>query len=208
MGRLHQSLVIVCCFLAAFTLQDVQAIGQFSRRSVATWKKTQPALPSLSVPRSVGANPQQTPPSFLDTIFSPQTALKVVAVGLTTFAAQMLLAPDLFVKTYINLEGKDPTIASDFFLMMWAVRELLLALLSWAVATQGTDSLGRFMVTGVFFCLSIPQVFHIVTKDVLAAQVKDFLVVFQLAFFLLFGNHHHQSVDLNVDERFVQHHSP
>ncbi|CAJ1931265.1 unnamed protein product [Cylindrotheca closterium] len=128
--------------------------------------------------------------TLLDVLFSPRVALKTLAVGLGCFGLELLLFPLLFRDAFLNLQGLEMGLATDFLQYWLGIRELFLSVLLWNSASNGSDQVCRRLSTLAFATLNIPQLYYIVRYgDNLFrnSQVKRFMLGFQGFFFLLNG---------------------
>ena len=97
-----------------------------------------------------------SPSTAFNGIFTPRNALKSVSIGMLLMAIQFVL-----FETFLHTDGRETLDRhSDEFLLIWAVREMMVAMLSWAVATHGSSQLCRMAITLVFAGFSIPQLFY------------------------------------------------
>jgi hypothetical protein len=157
------------------------------RRTTSTKRATIP-IDDISKLRG-GAAIVTDPATLLDVLFSPRVALKTLSVGLGCFGLELLLFPILFRDTFLNLQGLEMGLATDFLQYWLGIRELFLSLLIWNSASNGTDQVCRMLSTLAFVTLNIPQLYYIIRYgDVFRnSQVKRFMLGFQGFFFCLNG---------------------
>lgn len=116
---------------------------------------------------------------LLKKILSPRTALKILFVGMLSYAAQMLLIPDYFLR--MNFVGEKTGLV-QFFMLICGLRELLLALIALAIAIQGSDSLCRTTLTLAFMILSPAQTYMVATSSLILDNARMFMFIVQALF--------------------------